>query len=855
MLREYTELWRMCPRSFLFAIVANVGPGSESRSLAVAYRQGDNHYTETYFERVDHFVTETLALIEILSDPANRAPLEAEKALAQDWYWQSEAHNKNRFTPRSTVPDSVQPPWEPRIKRNGPLRPELPWREDTLTVFPFTTTCLLLGLLGDNGAGNAKGTKRGRTRPGDVQLQPLSTVFLGKCLEYGLVVLDISDLDSGVKYGITAFPVRYMAEVKYFDESFSWDPVEDSPPEDEPDIIPFSPRPRELLSILQWLSRYYGYDHLDDNPGFPRLENMALADCAALDSFIWSPLKRATSIKKRSTTRSPAEMVGNTLLHDPSRGTSLECAKDDSTTRASSFTILDDQPQDIPEDIDRVIDDLLVLTHEADEHPLERSAVDNLQILAKFPEQLREQLEDDPDRLGPFKISSNVLAIAYAGRSHLNWAMFQKLTPSVIAVAIISDELQGASALSLCADQFELERDGDLKELTAAVSQCTGLRQLCVVQRPTRDSDDSSARSYSQLLLLWQRRALEEQGGKTIYATCAFSTSLRSRCPISSSTLTRSLTSSDAHIPPVMHMFMFGHYEGGADDVQPYQNYYAMNNTLLDAESFAVRFLAYLSSLSLGSNSEKAILQFAYNGASSSSSGQLGVIPIPAGFFDHGLPPNHPSRVKLGDIPPGSWIVLVDSPHQISGETPIASWDSPPPYSPSESDADLTPTDQSDFGQPAANMGLRSRSSSSSPSSDDNDDLSLHYSFVKIHQVSAVITPHQQQQQQQQTTVPVPVPVPTRAEVVGGLIDFLRETAPGTDIPTWEKQVEEVERDICTGNRSIDMDIGCYTTVAKHYHVQNDHTQGTTVPDSGRSHGCCWQRWQRWRCIGLELFQ
>ncbi|KAL4972141.1 hypothetical protein BDW66DRAFT_9414 [Aspergillus desertorum] len=61
-----------------------------------------------------------------------------------------------------------------------------------------------------------------------------------------------------------------------------------------------------------------------------------------------------------------------------------------------------------------------------------------------------------------------------------------------------------------------------------------------------------------------------------------------------------------------MHIFMFGHYQGGdgpdvaVDDVQPYQNYYAMNNTLLDAESFAVRFLAYLSSLSSGSDSEKA---------------------------------------------------------------------------------------------------------------------------------------------------------------------------------------------------------------------------------------------------------
>lgn len=41
-------------------------------------------------------------------------------------------------------------------------------------------------------------------------------MFRGDYAEYGLVVLDISDLDSGVKYGIVGFPVRYMAEVTFY---------------------------------------------------------------------------------------------------------------------------------------------------------------------------------------------------------------------------------------------------------------------------------------------------------------------------------------------------------------------------------------------------------------------------------------------------------------------------------------------------------------------------------------------------------------------------------------------------------------------------------------------------------------
>lgn len=94
----------------------------------------------------------------------------------------------------------------------------------------------------DDGDANANARNSNSTRPGNIQLQPLSTVFRGNCTEYGLIVLDISDLDSGVNYGIVGFSVRYMAEVSYHSEAGGWDPVEDPPPKKEPDIVLFSPR-------------------------------------------------------------------------------------------------------------------------------------------------------------------------------------------------------------------------------------------------------------------------------------------------------------------------------------------------------------------------------------------------------------------------------------------------------------------------------------------------------------------------------------------------------------------------------------------------------------------------------------
>ncbi|KAL4961538.1 uncharacterized protein BDV14DRAFT_203725 [Aspergillus stella-maris] len=805
----YIELYHRCPRSFLFAVVANNGYGGTRHPLAVAYRQGDDHINETDFELVNHFVEDTLALIDILSDPANRAPLEAERSLAADWYRWSRWRNKPPFPPRPSVPDSVQPPFKPWYERTDPLqrRPQLPWRDDTLTKFPFTATCLLLRLLGDNGDGDAKATKRARTRPGDVQLQPLSTVFCGDCLEYGLVVLDISDLNHGVEYGIVAFPVRYMAEVQY--RSAHWDPVKDPHPEKEPDVVPSSPRPREVLSIHQWLRRYYNYEQLDYYPNCRRLNDMPLADDVALNYIwprrakLWQPeakgsrpaslgwvvsemFKTFWRYLKRSTKKTPAVTVESTILDDSSGDMFVDA-------KASSFVISNESLPDVPEEIYCAIDDLLVLTQEPIEPPLEQAAISHLHMIAKFPRILREQLEGMPERLGSSMISSHVLRVAYAGQSHLNWVAFRTLTLSVIAAAIASEELRNASALSLCVDQFLLARDeegGDLDDFTAALAQSTALKQLCFLQGPERNSDDASALFCSRLVGRALGRALELPT-KRMYLTSAFSESLHSRkFPSSSSTISHGSTAPGTHYFPAMHMFTYVGLQGSSS--HSCSGYYAMDNTLLDPERFTVRFLSYLRYLALGSDPSKAILQFGYKGVlslttpTSSTTVVAGdhlspsVSPIPAGFFDKRLASDDPSRVRLKVIPPGSWVVLVDStePTQKVWEKPCQS-----------------------LPQPSGHADHQG----SSCTSGDGPDV-LQYSFVRIRQPSIEIAPDQQQQ--------TPGPVPNSVEVVGGLTAFLLETVPGTNISLWKKQVEEVERDIRTGrlsigtgNRSIDLGV------------------------------------------------
>ncbi|KAI9035018.1 uncharacterized protein KD926_004822 [Aspergillus affinis] len=765
---RYTCLDTKSPRSFLFCVVANVGPCGTSRSLAVAYRQGrDTRRERGQLPRIHHVVADILALIEVLSDPANRAPLEAESALAKIWYSQSQGDNEADMNHRPSVPDAPQPPfivpdgkhwwqWEEQVQA-AQLRPELPWNYDALSKFPFTTTCLLLGLLRNDCDGDTNTTNQNSVRSGDVQLQPLSTIFRADCTEYGLVVLDISDLNSGVKYGILAFPVCYMADV-WCHNPYDWDPIEDRPPDKEPDTILASPRHRVPLSIEKPL-----VDHRALNYIWPReleikpkpREAVPEGLISSISNYFWPP-KPGTRAKSAFP---PGP--GWTISDDPpgKEHRDLDEYVSYAFLPGPGWTIADGPPG--KEHSDRATDNLLILTQDLADLHLDQNKILNFQKLAEFRDHVQRRIEEVPDSLGPSEVSGHILRVAYAGHMHLNWVAFRNLSPSVIAAAIESDELRSASALSLCIDNFKLEGNkGELDDLAAALSQSTGLKQLCFLQRPDRDSDNSSARFWTELQQRW--RSSGDFGwlrDKTIYLTCAFSASLCSSKLSSPLTTDVRLTSSVVQAFPVMHMFTFvddadHRFQKHLNSSNP--SYYEdMSNTLLTAERFAVRFLLYLLSLGLGS--DKAIFRFANEGASSSpttttittdnddddnspsqspSSGRFAVSPIPAGHFAPPPKVNVQSRIRVRDIHPGSWVVLVDQP----GRSLI------------------------------------------------DDDALIRYAFVRTGQTSAEIVLEQQQQRS--------VPVSVSLEVVGGLTDFLRETVPGINLSIWEKRIEDIGKDL-----------------------------------------------------------
>lgn len=89
-------------------------------------------------------------------------------------------------------------------------------------------------------------------------------------------------------------------------------------------------------------------------------------------------------------------------------------------------------------------------THDA----LESFTVNEHRSLPYFQRELLRSLKKSSYNLGPTKASRQLLRLAYAGHSHLNWVAFDKITYEGIAAAAESEELKDACALRLCIDNI-----------------------------------------------------------------------------------------------------------------------------------------------------------------------------------------------------------------------------------------------------------------------------------------------------------------------------------------------------------------------------------------------------------------
>ncbi|KAH6848213.1 hypothetical protein B0I37DRAFT_342539 [Chaetomium sp. MPI-CAGE-AT-0009] len=732
------------PRSFLFFIVADVGaPGPEGshRPLAVTYRQGRGHgpgrNIENEWGRVRQVVRDCARAVDVLTCPANRVAIEAELSLAA-------AEHRGRRCPeepqRVQVPDLPQPSLTDRMFWHGrppgdpeqtPPRQSPPWVDaGAIREFPFISSCLRVALnrLDDDGSG---------ARLDDVQERPLATVFRDDALEYGAVVIDISDLDA-VRYGIVGSKISYVAAVGAVFSGFGWDRVESMYDGPQPELYLDNSGARTPLSAGAYMAKF-GFDEALD--GVERLEKYCIVEPRAL-RYISPP----------------------------------------SSTRSS-----DDSIPPLPvRDHDAAVEEAISALLRAETVDLEAHR-DSL-ALPGFQGRLRERLLEDPDKMWRSGASAQLLRLAYAGRRHLDWAAYRKLSYEHVATTLDSAELGNAQALSICIDAM----DDPPTPLLETLARHETIRDLCFLQGPSRANDDKSSDLFSQICTSPFASAL--LGSRNIFVTCAFSAPLRRafwlRDPRTGARLDSPALRSAF---PVQHMFVRKQFvpteEVEEQDIRDYDEeeeeeeegeeeedtnvtfwpcHFFLGDTLLNSERFVSGFLQYCRWII----DDSPLISFAATTSTlSAPRTESSISPMPAenlaipgrcsslvpapATADQSPAPNAECWPLFGPLEPGSWVVVVShdwhTTRKIRKERRLyLSWGYP---------------GDSLIGVPIVRYAfLRARRRITLPDDATADGLGL-----RLEELAG----------------------PDSVDVVGGVEAFLRETAPGVDDLLVRERVEE----------------------------------------------------------------
>jgi hypothetical protein len=166
------------PKSFLVFAVAKLN--GQYRQLAVARHEAQS----VVFSQWMAILRACRRVITTLSDPANRTAIQGELSLADAAY----AHHglaPPRSELRSIDPCRLEPEWDrERVNR---------WWNRDVVELPFISTCLVVSV-----------GRECNSRGSQVTAGPLGLVYTDETLQYGMAVVDISDLDR-VRYGIVAF--------------------------------------------------------------------------------------------------------------------------------------------------------------------------------------------------------------------------------------------------------------------------------------------------------------------------------------------------------------------------------------------------------------------------------------------------------------------------------------------------------------------------------------------------------------------------------------------------------------------------------------------------------------------------
>ncbi|KAI1385352.1 uncharacterized protein F4822DRAFT_412827 [Hypoxylon trugodes] len=281
-------------------------------------------------------------------------------------------------------------------------------------------------------------------RPFTTHPQPLGAVFRDESPFYGMVVFDISRLDE-VRYGIVAFSAQPIVFIEtreewrnYIELGHELRGKRELRVEDE--------RPRVALSVKSFADKF-GCKNASSGA---RLEKVPLIETAAFD-LVW-PLRSSDSDAnrplKRQFTRSLRDRAIITLI--------------ESTLETDAFDMsLFDEPRKLP----------------------------------SFQDSLRRLIQAKPELLGQSQSTAQLIALAFEGKKHLDLARQKGLTAGIIRTVLEMDELKQIESICICIDRIS----SPLSQLVEVLSSFPTLRDVCLLQSPTRETDLPSAEMFLEL--------------------------------------------------------------------------------------------------------------------------------------------------------------------------------------------------------------------------------------------------------------------------------------------------------------------------------------------------------------------
>ncbi|KAI3317203.1 hypothetical protein HD806DRAFT_515717 [Xylariaceae sp. AK1471] len=414
------------PKSWVFYVVAEIA--DRHRPMAVATTPQTDIDTMGPAE----LLLACLHIVSILSDPANKLAIASELSIAAEFY----RDDQDLPLPVYELPKMNSQEIPKNLGGGSSEEPGVP-------EFPFISTCLLL----------AGGLASGNEPP---PAKPLGTVFRDANPHFGMVVFDISDLES-LKYGIVAFQSQKMV---FFDTLDNWRRWRDSgqepggPQEEKVE----DERPRHAMSIKEYWTRFGATSEsysVSIKTAAARaldvVERVSLVDPVAFQ-LIWPPEQEAEGganrLLRKHSVRPLVDITVRALV--------------DSTLDTESFNM---------------------------------SLFDEPRQLRTFKEVLRRILPERSEKLRQSHSTAQLIALAFEGETHLDLVRYKRLSTKTISAALQMVELSQVRTLAVCVD-FLLSSPA---ELASVLSTYPTLSEVYLLQSPTRENDEASIECLLEL--------------------------------------------------------------------------------------------------------------------------------------------------------------------------------------------------------------------------------------------------------------------------------------------------------------------------------------------------------------------